>query len=113
MLCFQIQHPFKRKSKKIVQQQRNLIDKIDISNQFEILSDMVTPHWRLSYEEELAIKQKRCNDVVNELLLKIGSKTNKDTKRFCVDDIIASVSIFYFAIQFFLLVILQLQPLVK
>lgn len=104
MLCFQSQHPFKRKSKKIVQQQKNLIDKIDISNQYEILSDMVTPYWRISYEEELAIKQKRCNDVVHEVLLKIGSKTINDGKRFCVDDIIASVSryiLFCNRLQFF------------
>lgn len=67
---------------------------------------MVTPHWRISYEEELAIKQKLCNDVVDGFLSKIGSKTNKEGKKFCVDDIIASVSMFFaILIQSFLILL--------
>lgn len=82
------------RSKSVRIKQQNLIDNVSYENQHEIISDMVTPFWKISYEDELKIKQKMSEDAVQQIFLKT-SKNTKMTDRRIVSDIIASVSRYF------------------
>lgn len=90
---FQEEHPFKMSAKKIREKQSTIIKNVNNENQHEIIADMVTPYWKLSYEDELKIKQKKSEDAVEQIFLRtVTSKNKGQTERRVISDIIASVS---------------------
>lgn len=66
------------------------MNELNESNQYDILADYVTPHWRVSYEEELKIKHSFCQNVLATIANKFLPNTRLEID---VEKIISSVSV--------------------
>lgn len=64
---FQQEHPFKIKSQKIKEKIESIVSKLNVSNQYDVLADCITPHWKISYEEELRLKENFCQSVLTTI----------------------------------------------
>lgn len=59
--------PFRPKNERIYERVQ-MIDSITFENQDEYLANMISPYWNITYDEQLVIKQKMCNEFVDILV---------------------------------------------
>ncbi|XP_054259777.1 tRNA (uracil-5-)-methyltransferase homolog B-like [Macrosteles quadrilineatus] len=70
----QVVHPFKITSKANIERHKAFVNRVNIENQHEVLADMITPCWKMSYEEELDYKQKMCAETLEYLFYKLSRR---------------------------------------